>query len=141
MKNILILFTILLIPALLYAENGSELWLRYKTLPDSVSRKYTHQLQYIALNLNSPTRKIVKSELDQAFAGLLGSKLTEARKIQKNTLIICTFEYKWVKELISGDTARLCGEEGFLLKSLKVKDGRILILAAKQDAGLLYGTF
>ncbi len=141
MKSVLILFIALLTPAFLYAEDGSKLWLRYNALPDAVSKSYTQQFQYLVFDSNSPTRKIIRKELDQAFAGLLGSKLTETRKLQKGTLVIGTLKDPQVQQLLSVQSLMLCGEEGFILKSLDFQGGKIMLLAANQDIGLLYGVF
>ncbi len=141
MRSILISFITILVPIFMYAEDGSELWLRYKALPDAVSKQYSQQLQYLAFNLNSPTRIIVRSELDQALAGLLGSKLAESRKIRKSTLVIGTMKDNLVEQLVSADSLKLCGADGFVLRSMDFKGDKILLLAANQDIGLLYGIF
>lgn len=141
MKKILIIFACLLISAFLKAEDGSQLWLRYKTLPDSVARKYTQQLRFLAFNADNPMRMVIKKELDLAFSGLFGNNLAEAKKTQFGTIVIGTSRDKAVSDLISAELLKSCGEEGFLLKNIETKDGKVLVLAAREDAGLLYGTF
>lgn len=141
MRNFLFLFVGILISLSLYAEDGSQLWLRYNALPDSVSKIYRQQLHFVVFNQTNPTRKVTKTELDQAVAGLLGSKLIEGRKIQPNTIVIGTLDDKLISELISADTVKLCGEDGFILKNLNVQGGEILLLTANKDIGLLYGVF
>jgi len=141
MKRILVLFICLLVPVLTYAEDGSGLWLRYKALPETVSKQYLQQLQRIAFDLNSLTRVIAKEELDRAFAGLLGNKPVLNQKIQINSLVIGTLKDRLVKKLVSADSLKLCGEDGFILKSMDYKGGKIILLAANRDIGLYYGIF
>jgi alpha-glucuronidase len=141
MKSIFVLFICLLIPVLSNAEDGSQLWLRYKALPEAVSKQYSQQLQNIAFDLNSLTRVSAKAELDQAFKGLLGSKLGLSKKVQKNTLVVGTLKDPIVRKLIAADTLKLCGEDGFILKSLDYKGGKIVLLVANRDIGLYYGIF
>lgn len=141
MKKYLLGIVCLLFSTFLLAEDGSQLWLRYKALPDSIIRKYTPQLRLLAFNANNPMRQVIKKEIDLACSGLLGVKLTEAKKIQPNTILIGTSQDKLVSDLISADLLNACGEEGYILKNIDTKDGNVLMLAARQDAGLLYGTF
>jgi len=141
MRSILISVISILLPIFIYAEDGSELWLRYKVLPVALSKEYSQQLQFVTFETNSLTRKIARTELDKALKGLLGKFLSQSGKIQANTIIIGTLKDKSVRQFVSGNLLRLCGEEGYLLKSIDVKNGKILLLAANQDIGLLYGVF
>lgn len=141
MKKILIIFICLLMSAFLKAEDGSQLWLRYKTLPDSIARKYTQQLRFFAFNADNPMRMVIKKELDLAFSGLFGNNLAEAKKTQFGTIVIGTSRDKAVSDLISAELLKSCGDEGYILKNIETKDGKVLVLAAREDAGLLYGTF
>jgi alpha-glucuronidase len=141
MKKILIVFACLLVPAFLQAEDGSQLWLRYKPLPDSVARKYTQQLRFLTFKADDPMRQVIKKEFDLAFSGLLGSKLTESGKTQSGTIVIGTFQDKVVSDLIADELLKSCGDEGFILKNIVTNGGKVLVLAAQKDAGLLYGSF
>ena len=128
-------------PIFSFAEDGSELWLRYKALPVTLSKEYSQQLQFITFETNSPTRKIAGAELEKALKGMLGRVLSNSWKIQGKTIIIGTLEDKSVRQFISADALRVCGDEGFILKSVDFKGNKILLLAANQDIGLLYGVF
>ncbi|MDD2303740.1 MAG: alpha-glucuronidase family glycosyl hydrolase [Prolixibacteraceae bacterium] len=141
MKPILVLVLSILIPIFIFAEDGSELWLRYKALPVALSKEYSQQLQFITFETNSLTRKIAGAELEKALKGMLGRVLSKSRKIQEKTIIIGTLEDKSVRQFISEDTLCMCGDEGFILKSVDFKGDKILLLAANQDVGLLYGVF
>ena len=61
MRPILISLLSILLPIFMYAEDGSELWLRYKALPSEVAKIYTDQLQFIALNTQQPYPNACKS--------------------------------------------------------------------------------
>ncbi len=141
MRHLLISLIGILLPIFIFAEDGSELWLRYKALPGILSKQYAQQLQFVTFETNSPTRKVAGTELDKAIKGLLGKVLSKNGKIQANTLVIGTLKDKSVRQFVSADTLRLCGEEGYLLKNVDFKGGKILLLAANQDIGLLYGVF
>ena len=141
MRPILILVLGILLPIFIFAEDGSELWLRYKALPVTLSKEYSQQLQFITFETNSPTRKIAGAELEKAFKGMLDRVLTKSGTIQKKTLIIGTLEDKLVRQFLSAEMLGGCGDEGYILKSVDFKGNKILLLAANQDIGLLYGVF
>lgn len=141
MRPILISILSILLPIFMYAEDGSELWLRYKALPSEVAKIYTDQLQFIALNTNNPTRMLAKAEIDEAWIGLMGTKLSATKRIQKNTLIVGTAADKRITELIPATSLSGCGADGFLLKMMNTSKGQILVVAANNDIGLLYGIF
>jgi len=141
MRPILISILSILLPIFMFAEDGSELWLRYKALPSEVVKIYTDQLQFIALNTNNPTRMLAKAEIDEAWNGLMGTKLSATEKIQKNTLIVGTAADKRITELIPATSLSGCGPDGFLLKRMNTSKGQVLVVAANNDIGLLYGIF
>lgn len=141
MKNFFVFIVCLFLSASLLAEDGSQLWLRYKALPDSLARKYTTQLKCVTFNADNPMRQVIKNEMDLAFSDLFGFKLAEAKKTQAGTIVFGTSRDKWVSDLISAELLKSCGDEGYILKNIDTKDGKVLMLAARQDAGLLYGAF
>lgn len=141
MKNFFVFIVCFFLSASLLAEDGSQLWLRYKTLPDSVSRKYTQQLRFLAFNADNPMRQVIKNEMDLAFSGLLGNNLAETKKTQSGTIVIGTSRDKGLSDLNPTDLLNACGDEGYILKNIDTKDGKVLVLAAQQDVGLLYGAF
>ena len=140
-KRFFILLFLLIFPIFIYAEDGSELWLRYRSLPKSFADLYSKQLQFINFEENNSTRKIIQFELEKAIFGLWKGKLKAIGKIQKQTLIIGTPADKDISDLVMHDLLNNCGAEGFLLKNIPLRDGNAVLLAANTDIGLLYGIF
>src|SRR4026208_1278166 len=70
-KRLLIIF--ILLPALLKAEDGYDLWLRYKKISNnSLLDQYKKQITSPVVLGSSQTITIIKTELTQAFSGLTG---------------------------------------------------------------------
>src|SRR6187455_1601235 len=70
-KRLLIIF--ILLPALLKAEDGYDLWLRYKKISNySLLDQYKKQITSPVVLGSSQTIAIIKTELTQAFSGLTG---------------------------------------------------------------------
>ena len=71
-KRLLIILIIL--PALVKAENGYDLWLRYKKITNnSLLDQYKKQITLPVVLGSSQTIAIIKTELTQAFSGLTGT--------------------------------------------------------------------
>jgi len=75
-KKVLILYLLLIISSLLHAEDGYDLWLRYKPVSDiAVLAAYKQKITAVQLNGNSPTLQVIKEELSIALPGLLKSAI------------------------------------------------------------------
>src|SRR6478735_8406652 len=86
-KRLLIIF--ILLPALLKAEDGYDLWLRYKKIANnSLLDQYKKQITSPAVLGSSQTITIIKTELSRAFSGLTGTSYTLVSSIGKSTTFI-----------------------------------------------------
>lgn len=136
-----LLFLLLIIPVSLFAENGSQLWLRYQSLPDSLPRYYSQYFQTVTFSARTPTRKIALQELKDACLGLCNQELKQTKKIGKNSIVIGTSDDPYIANLINSGQLKTCGSEGFMIKVNESEEGTTTAIAANSDIGLLYGTF
>ena len=92
MKKTLLLLISLLTIARLFAEDGYDLWLRYKTIDDkNLLAVYRQQLSEVWVDGNSATVDAIKSELSNGLGGLLNTKVSFVTSLRKpGTLIVCT---------------------------------------------------
>src|SRR5665647_2774579 len=92
MKNIfttLILITLLLISALLKAEDGYRLWLRYDLINDPlVLSQYNKSISGFMIEGSSPTLKAAGNELQIGLNGLLGRGIHPVTSIKKDGTIV-----------------------------------------------------
>jgi len=123
------------------AEDGSQLWLRYRPLPEVLIRSYTNQIDKVVFISNSPTRKIALEELKMAFSELTGKELAVEKKISAKSIVIGSANEPLIKELIDAGQLEVIENEGFIVRSIMRDNKPVVVIAANTDNGLLYGVF
>lgn len=110
------------------AEDGYDLWLRYRPLPAALRP----EPRTIAPGADTPTLKIARAELQRGLDGLVGgAPATDGPSILLGT------------PAGSPAVAALnlplkgAGEEGYLIRTV----GKTTVIAANSDIGVLYGVF
>lgn len=123
---------LLLAPLTARAEDGYDLWLRYKPLPQAL-RPQPH-IPGPPLRASSPTLDLAQAELQRGLSGLNPDEPgLDAATVQLATPKTSTLAAD-LKLPLSG-----LGEEGYLIRTLH--DGRLTVIAANTDIGVLYGVF
>ena len=143
LKLIYIAALILCMP-MLHAENGYDLWLRYQKVDNSqLLNSYSKTLAKLNFPVNSATLTEAKNELQQGLDGLLDTNLPETDGISKGTLLVGTPASSKVLSGIHAITNEISGlgNEGFLIKTLKVNGTPCTVIAARKDMGVMYGVF
>ena len=143
LKLIYIAALILCMP-MLHAENGYDLWLRYQKVDNSqLLNSYSKTLAKLNFPVNSATLTEAKDELQQGLNGLLDTNLPETDGISKGTLLVGTPASSKVLSGIHAITNEISGlgDEGFLIKTLKVDGIPCTVIAARKDMGVMYGVF
>ncbi len=117
------------------AEDGYDLWLRYKPIDNkNLLAGYRSIFKSISVNGNSPTFQIIKDELIKASEGSLNLIPQFGSTAEKSGGLIIGSSQKG-KENLS------LGQEGFAINSGTINGKPIVYIYANTDAGLLYGTF
>lgn len=143
LKLVYIAALILCMP-MLHAENGYDLWLRYQKVDNSqLLNSYSKTLAKLNFPVNSATLTEAKNELQQGLDGLLDTNLPETDGISKGTLLVGTPASSKVLSGIHAITNEISGlgNEGFLIKTLKVNGTPCTVIAARKDMGVMYGVF
>jgi len=143
LKLIYIAALILCMPVL-HAENGYELWLRYQKVDNSqLLNSYSKILAKLNFPANSATLTEAKNELKQGLNGLLDTNLAETDGISKGTLLVGTLSSSKVLSGLNEITTEISrlNDEGFLIKTLKIKGVPCTVIAARKDIGVMYGVF
>ena len=72
-----------------FADDGSELWLRYRLVADAALRaQYRVALAQIVVDGNSPTLLAARDELNAGLAGLLGAQVPVAGSADRNGTVL-----------------------------------------------------
>jgi alpha-glucuronidase len=122
-----------------WAEDGSELWLRYVS-PASAARlaEYREALPaFWVAGSESPTRTVLRGELRRGLTGLLGRAIPELETAGVgNGLVVRIGESATApEELVS------LGAEGYRIRSLADASGSHIEVASAGEVGALYGVF
>lgn len=138
----LALFIILLFAAsIAKAEDGYDLWLRYKPVEDAKRlTEYKSLFSKISISGNSVTEQIIKDELTKASLGMLNQKPLFIQGYQnkvtlqfiKNNSPLAVYDPQSENKVLK------LGDDGFLIK--RGEEGQLLVYS-DSEVGLLYGAF
>lgn len=143
-KRIIIFLILAFTVSEIKAEDGYKLWLRYKLVSDSeLLKSYKLSAAGISFEDKSPTLKAAKSELLKGINGLLGKKLDIVDEIDKNGIIITgtPSESNLISSLHLESELGDIGNEGYIIKSVKINGYQATVITANKDIGILYGVF
>ncbi len=134
-------FLMLCLTARAAAEDGYELWLRYQPLPAERASAVSAHTAHLLVDAGTPTRAAARAELRRGLEGLLGRAPVDATAVDAaGTLVIGTPASSPVIRNLDLDLRDL-GNEGYLIRSLRVNGHAVTVIAANADIGLLYGAF
>jgi alpha-glucuronidase len=141
---VLCTFFLLLSSVFLHAENGYDLWLRYKPVTDpAMLSSYKQRIGAIYLNGNSPTMAAIKDELSIAIPGLLQKNVPFTPGVNSNgTIVIGTpSASSLIKNLALDEKLKKAGEEGYLIFSKTINGKPCIVITGNTDKAVLYGVF
>jgi alpha-glucuronidase len=123
-------------------EDGYKLWLRYAP-PGLSAKNYRKVARQIRVGGASATCAIIRDELGSATSAMLGNavRLNE-RGVSDVTLILGTpansaliGDLNWAADL------QALGDEGFVIRSVRIDKNPVTVIAANTEIGTLYGAF
>ncbi len=126
------------------ADDGYDLWLRYKPIMEETRKQYTKNLfRMVVIPETSPgTYSIVKSELDRAASGMIQQEVVYSRDFSEDaSLVIGTpddFDVLHTEELVT--QLHSLGDDGFLIAQMK-NHPRTVVIVSNSPVGTLYGVF
>lgn len=123
------------------AEDGYDLWLRYRPLPAEWLEAYHRRTTEVIPGTPSPTLDVAAAELSRGLGGLLGAAPPVASQPSRDGSVI--FGTVKSSSLIAGMHLGLdrVGAEGYVIRSTTLAGHSVIAIAANEDIGVLYGTF
>lgn len=142
-KNfILLLSAMLLISTRLLADEGYDLWLKYKPVKNTIlAEQYRIQLRQIYFAGSNDRFAAAKAELNRGAAGLLGLTPKYAAPDQSGLIVGIFEDIGRRTRAVPDSSAAKVGNEGYIIKTINEKGRKVILIAAKTDIGVLYGTF
>lgn len=128
----------------LRAEDGYELWLRYRPVADTARlREYRAAVSELVIPTGSATLRAARDELRTGLRGLLGRDVPiAARPTRDGALIVGTRAGSpLVASLVPAADLRALGADGYVVRGVRVGGRRAIVIAANGDVGALYGAF
>jgi alpha-glucuronidase len=122
------LFSASLGASVAHAEDGYDLWLRYRPLPAA----QRPAIRAIAPSADTPTLKIARAELQRGLDGLVGG----AASSDAPSILLGTPAGSPAVAALNLPLKGV-GEEGYLIRTV----GKTTVIAANSDVGVLYGVF
>jgi len=123
------------------AEDGYRLWLRYEPVEASLIEPYRHAATQLVMGQETATLKAARVELLRGLDGLLNAAPREvARPTQDGAIMVGTPRSSAVIAALHLDL-RTAGDEGYVIRSVKVDGHSTTVIAGNRDAGVLYGVF
>ena len=123
-------------------EDGYKLWLRYAPLGDA-AKKYHKVVQQIRVDGTSATSGIIRDELRSAASAMLGGNVPLNEKVLvEGTVVVGTpGNSALVRDLNWASDLGVVGIEGFIIRSTRVGNKPVMVIAADTEIGALYGAF
>jgi len=130
-KNAVLLFAIIIsITAL--AENGSQLWLRF----DKVKCDKNQFSGIIGEN-----KTMAVQEFQSAWKEISGSILDCQKIPLENSLVILNANDNLLRNASLLSEAKSLGNEGYIIRTIQLKNKKCTVITSISEKGLLYGVF
>jgi alpha-glucuronidase len=120
------------------AEDGYDLWLRYRALEGSARVQARNAATAIVQQSGDTTLRVAQAELQRAVAGLTGA--TPGIDVRHGAIVIGTAASSPIIARLGLPIAKL-GPDGFLIRSVLIDGKRVTIITGNRSIGALYGTF
>ncbi len=135
------LIFLLLVAPVAAAEDGYDLWLRYKPVEEPWATRYRATLTQLVAPADSATLPAAATELDRGLRGLLGTAPDRADRVSRDgALVVGTPRSLPVLAELKLQLPAP-GSQGYVIRSATVDGHSVLIVAAADDIGVLYGAF
>jgi alpha-glucuronidase len=130
------------LPVAAHAEDGYDLWLRYRPLPADAQARDRAKAAALVFDTGRHDQSILKAaeEIERALSGMLGAEVPDhSENIQPGSILLGTADEPRIKAL-NLPLARL-GGEGYVIRSTLIDGKPVTVVAANSDVGVLYGSF
>jgi alpha-glucuronidase len=123
-----------------HAEDGYDLWLRYRPLEKAAQSRYAGIGATVVSASHSQTANVTRDELVRGLSGLLAKKVTAGEAISNGAVLFGTPENSRSIAALRLPLEKL-GPEGYLIRAAVVKGRKVTVIAGNSDVGVLYGAF
>ena len=123
------------------AEDGYELWLRYRPLDAEQARDYRARFAQLVAPAQTDVQRVTREELVRGLGGMLGRAPTQAQRADRAGALLVGTPASLPAIARLGLELEGLGDEGYLIRSVQADGRAATVVAANTDAGALYGSF
>lgn len=123
------------------AVDGYGLWMRYQPVAATVAADYRRQLAEVVAPDCTPMQRATRDELARSLPGLLGTAPPMRTAISTDHALVLGTPQSSALVAAFGNEVATLGDEGFLIRRVRIEGRDVLLVAARRDVGVLYGTF
>lgn len=125
-----------------HAEDGAELWLRYRRTADPARlADYRAAITSLVMGGDSPTLTVARDEMRRGLRGILGQEVAPATAATRDGFLLVGTPATLGATTSASRAIAAVGAEGYVIRSITVGGKRGTIIAANSDIGVLYGVF
>jgi alpha-glucuronidase len=128
-------------PSLARAEDGYDLWLRYRPVEKHWLARYRAVAQALVPAGNSETLSAARAELARGLDGMLQEDVPTESAVDRDGAVLFGTPASSTQIASLGLPVMDLGDEGYLVRSVRVGGHRAIVIAANKDIGALYGAF
>ncbi|HEV7991391.1 MAG TPA: alpha-glucuronidase family glycosyl hydrolase [Gemmatimonadaceae bacterium] len=145
MKRVTVLIGALLIgsPALLRAQAGHDLWLRYRDVGSALAAEYRSSVGHVVIAGDSPTLHAARDELVKGVTAMTGAapSIDQDARAEGVVLVGTPASSPVIAALPLAAELTPLGPDGYIVRATRVNGRRAIVVAGNRDIGALYGTF
>ena len=123
------------------AEDGYDLWLRYRPIDGQTANHYRSAVTELVVSGDSPTIEAAKAELRRGLKGLLGAAIPEASAPARPGALVVGAPRSQPLLGAAGLEVRELPANGYVIRTVSLEGRPAIAIAANDDLGLLYGAF
>lgn len=127
-----------------HAEDGYDLWLRYKPVTEpALLTSYRQRITEVVITGNSPVINAAREELSLGLSGLLNTGISFTGQLKKTgSLLVGTPASSPAIAALGLQTKlKQAGTEGYLILTKTINGKNCTVITANTDQGILYGVF
>ena len=126
------------------AEDGYDLWLRYPRVDDpALLARYRTTIASLLVPGTSPTARITARELSRGLDAMLGTAVAAMPSDRLSSTLIAGRPID-IPGVIATQVAQdltSVGDEGYVIRSLRLPDRQATVITGNTDVGVLHGAF
>jgi len=124
------------------AQHGYRMWLNYEKVSDTERlQEYRSLFSHVQIHGESQTIKVAQNELETGIIQLLDINPQFNEHSGAGLIAGTRGNSEWIRSLNLENELNHAGSEGYILRLTEQEGKQVIVIAANNDIGVLYGIF